>query len=38
MGAKKAFLLGVVPFILPDVLKNMLMIQILKSYNWANKA
>lgn len=37
-GMKKAFFLGVVPFILPDLFKNLLVIQVLKTCNWAKKA
>jgi biotin transport system substrate-specific component len=37
VGVQKAFLLGVVPFIIPDLIKNIFVIQILKMCNWTKK-
>ena len=34
-GVKVGFFLGVVPFIIPDIFKNMVVIQILKLNSWA---
>ena len=37
VGTRKAFLLGVLPFVLPDIFKNLVVIQVLKVYNRAKK-
>lgn len=37
VGVKKAFLLGVLPFIIPDLIKNLLIIKLLKLVKWEDR-
>lgn len=37
IGIKNALLLGVLPFVIPDLIKNLLIIKLLKSVNWEKK-
>jgi biotin transport system substrate-specific component len=37
VGIKSAFILGVLPFIIPDLIKNMIVVQFLKKIEWASK-
>lgn len=37
LGMTKAFILGIFPFIIPDLIKNLIIVQFLRIFNWAKR-